>query len=231
MGVIYKIENVVSQEDVSYITANITVKNFENIKASKLLISFDPEIIDIVEIIKNSELSGNLLSTLTVPPTATEYQTYKGSVILSWFCASFETLIDNDVLATLKIKKIKNGVSKLNFDNTFVYNCRTFGNEYANLAGTPLNSISKELPDTPYENHYINGQIEFIEFNTAVVKPSLPEFPINAKIAQKKDILKYVSNQIVAKKCENCARKTGNKCSIGNFVIAKTGICEWYSSI
>lgn len=155
---------ILQREQDSY-DVNILVKDFTDIRELKLIIKYNLENLELLEIVKNPSILGKIISTLTVPVTATEYQTYPGSVVLSWFYTKPVSLKEDEILVTLKFKNLKDGNSKIEFDNSQIYNCRTFGNETIEYPGVPPNTMLRELTDTPYEQYYINGKIEFNNIN------------------------------------------------------------------
>ena len=229
---VFTIQNVISQDDICDV--KILVKDFTNIRATKLLIAFDQNYIDIIEVNKNPNLSGNINSTLTSPSWGTEYQTYPGSIILSCYDTNSRSLNDDDYFVSLKIKKIQKGISQIRFDNSQIYNCRCMGDEVIEIPGVPSNTIYRELIDTPYENFYIDGNIEFTDVieepilkfeEPIIIEPEVPIFPEKSTIAIRKEIMDYTSKP--TERCELCEHYI-ECCTLGNFTVTKSGICEWY---
>lgn len=71
-------------------------------------------------------------------------------------------------------------------------------------------------------------QVEKYKNVLAMPAPPTPVFPTNTRVAERKEIMNYVGKQVISKKCSICQHKVGNRCTLGNFVVAKNGICDYF---
>jgi hypothetical protein len=150
-------------------------------------------------------------------------------VTIGWFCANPESRLTPKTGETLLIVEFE--VEKDFAENQeLVF---TVSEDIENeLAGVDV----KNPPSLPIEhpNYYYtpipNVILMVDKYRNILTLPAPPEpvFPPNSRVAERKDIMNYKGKQVISKKCSNCQNYKDRKCQLGNYIVAKGGICDYY---
>lgn len=236
---ITKINSVSTLESTEKL--EISVENFLSIRAAKLTINYDSLVATATEVILTPGITGAMNYNIN---------NTNGSILINWYTFPAIDLPNNSVFLTIKFNKNLGGATTIAFDNSGL-NCRYTGNSgelddsLASVYYIPgtLDFINPVVdPVDPVVDPVLGGGSSGISGDngssgTSIIDPIIDpvvdpikklEFPPKSKIIDKKNIMKYISKQVISKKCSNCKNYNNKRCELGNYVVASVGICEWF---
>ncbi len=157
-------------------TVDVEVKNVINLYSYQVNMSFDPNILEYVNVIQGEILKEQPEGTTTVPPLVEE-----GWVMFVWATKGQYSGVDGSgTLATVEFKVLGTGESYLNINNTIVLkNGRPY--EDQKLTGTKLiemaffggGQVPKNIPFTPVNGFFTN--LEFPPVAHFTYSPNRPK--------------------------------------------------------
>jgi len=157
-------------------TVDVEVKDVDNLFSYQVNMSFDPNILEYVNVTEGDILKEQPEGTNTVPPLVEE-----GWVLFMWSTKGQPPGVDGSgTLATVKFKALEWGESYININNTFVLqNSRPY--EDQSLTGTKLTEMAflgggrvpKNIPFTPVDGFFTN--LEFPPVANFTYSPSRPK--------------------------------------------------------
>jgi PKD repeat protein len=140
-------------------TVDVEIENVDNLYSYQVNMSFDPNILEYVNVTEGDILKEQPEGTITVPPLVED-----GWVLFFWSTKSQYSGVDGSgTLATVEFKALEWGESYININNTFVLeNSHPYEDQL--LTGTKLiemafigaGQVPKNIPFTPVNGFFTN---------------------------------------------------------------------------